>query len=106
MWRDRGLVEDLLRRAAARGCRALMLTVDTAVTGHPAKGHPQRLHAPVGSIPHTHVLAQSAPPVTWARWLSWRSLGTLKAYAGSALAPTPIDSLVTRLAAPRLLMTA
>ena len=34
MWRDRSLVEDLLARASAHGCRALMLTVDTAVTGH------------------------------------------------------------------------
>lgn len=34
MWRDRDLVEDLLHRAAAGGCRTLMLTVDTAVTGH------------------------------------------------------------------------
>jgi L-lactate dehydrogenase (cytochrome) len=34
MWRDRGLVEELLARAQAAGCRALVLTVDTAVTGH------------------------------------------------------------------------
>lgn len=34
MWRDRALVENLLHRAAARGCRTLMLTVDTAITGH------------------------------------------------------------------------
>jgi L-lactate dehydrogenase (cytochrome) len=33
VWRDRGLVTDLLQRAAAQGYRALMLTVDTAVTG-------------------------------------------------------------------------
>lgn len=33
MWRDRGLVDDLVDRAAAAGHRALMLTVDTAVTG-------------------------------------------------------------------------
>jgi L-lactate dehydrogenase (cytochrome) len=34
MWRDRSLVEELLARAGAHGCGALMLTVDTAVTGH------------------------------------------------------------------------
>lgn len=33
MWRDRRLVDDLVDRAAAAGYRALMLTVDTAVTG-------------------------------------------------------------------------
>lgn len=33
MWRDRGLVDDLVDRAAAAGYHALMLTVDTAVTG-------------------------------------------------------------------------
>lgn len=33
MWRDRSLVDDLVDRAAAAGHRALVLTVDTAVTG-------------------------------------------------------------------------
>lgn len=33
MWRDRGLVRELLQRARAAGYRALILTVDTAVTG-------------------------------------------------------------------------
>lgn len=32
-WRDRGLVEDMIRRAATSGYEALMLTVDTAVFG-------------------------------------------------------------------------
>jgi L-lactate dehydrogenase (cytochrome) len=32
-WRDRGLVEDMIRRAAASEYEALMLTVDTAVFG-------------------------------------------------------------------------
>ena len=33
VWRDRGLVRDLVGRAKASGYRALMLTVDTPVTG-------------------------------------------------------------------------
>ena len=33
VWRDRGLVRDLIERAKANGYRALMLTVDTPVTG-------------------------------------------------------------------------
>jgi L-lactate dehydrogenase (cytochrome) len=33
VWRDRGLVRDLIERAKASGYRALMLTVDTPVTG-------------------------------------------------------------------------
>ncbi len=33
VWRDRGLVRDLIERAEASGYRALMLTVDTPVTG-------------------------------------------------------------------------
>ena len=33
VWRDRGLVRDLIDRATASGYRALMLTVDTPVTG-------------------------------------------------------------------------
>jgi L-lactate dehydrogenase (cytochrome) len=33
MWRDRGLVKDLLQRAAACGYEAAVLTVDTAVLG-------------------------------------------------------------------------
>lgn len=33
MWRDRGLVRDMVERAAASGYRGLMLTVDTAVFG-------------------------------------------------------------------------
>lgn len=34
MWRDKSVVDDLLVRAERHGCTALMLTVDTAVTGH------------------------------------------------------------------------
>lgn len=33
VWRDRGLVADLLRRAADAGCRTIVITVDTAVLG-------------------------------------------------------------------------
>ena len=33
VWRDRGLVEDMIRRAAASGYEALLVTVDTAVLG-------------------------------------------------------------------------
>ena len=33
VWRDRGLVEDMMQRAAAHGYDTLMLTVDTAVLG-------------------------------------------------------------------------
>jgi len=33
VWRDRGLVEEMVRRAGAAGYEALMLTVDTAVLG-------------------------------------------------------------------------
>jgi L-lactate dehydrogenase (cytochrome) len=33
VWRDRGLVRDLIERAKASGYRALMLTIDTPVTG-------------------------------------------------------------------------
>ncbi|HMG40925.1 MAG TPA: alpha-hydroxy acid oxidase [Acidimicrobiales bacterium] len=33
VWRDRGLVEELIRRAAAAGYEALVVTVDTAVLG-------------------------------------------------------------------------
>jgi L-lactate dehydrogenase (cytochrome) len=33
VWRDRGLVEDMLERAAAHGYEAIVLTVDTAVLG-------------------------------------------------------------------------
>ena len=33
VWRDRGLVRELMRRARTAGYRALVLTVDTAVTG-------------------------------------------------------------------------
>jgi len=33
VWRDRGLVEEMLRRAAAAGYEAIVITVDTAVLG-------------------------------------------------------------------------
>ena len=33
VWRDRGLVKDMIERAAAAGYEALVLTVDTAVLG-------------------------------------------------------------------------
>jgi L-lactate dehydrogenase (cytochrome) len=33
-WKDRGLVKDLVQRAAAAGYEALWLTIDTAVLGH------------------------------------------------------------------------
>src|SRR5262249_3207705 len=33
VWRDRGLVKDMIQRAAAAGYEALMLTADTAVFG-------------------------------------------------------------------------
>ena len=35
-WKDRGLVRELVERAAAAGYEALWLTVDTAVLGPPA----------------------------------------------------------------------
>jgi len=33
VWRDRGLVKDLLSRAASAGCEAIVITVDTALLG-------------------------------------------------------------------------
>lgn len=39
VWRDRGLMSELLQRAHASGYRALVLTVDTAVTGLRVRDH-------------------------------------------------------------------
>lgn len=46
--RDRGLTLELVRRAEAAGCRALMLTVDTPVLGARDRDHRNRLELPEG----------------------------------------------------------
>jgi 4-hydroxymandelate oxidase len=46
--RDRGLTRDLVRRAEAAGCRALVLTVDTPVLGARDRDHRNRLELPPG----------------------------------------------------------
>lgn len=46
--RDRGLTLDLVRRAEAAGCRALVLTVDTPVLGARDRDHRNQLELPPG----------------------------------------------------------
>lgn len=46
--RDRGFTLELVRRAEAAGCRALMLTVDTPVLGARDRDHRNRLELPAG----------------------------------------------------------
>ena len=45
MWRDRGLVKEMVDRAAGAGYEALMLTVDTAVLRQARARRAARLHA-------------------------------------------------------------
>ena len=45
-WKDRGLVKELVERAAAAGYEALWLTVDTAVLGRRERDVAQRLRVP------------------------------------------------------------
>lgn len=63
VWRDRGLVRDLLARAQASGYRALMITVDTPVTGLRARDHHNGFTLPPRLTPT--VLADMAVHPAW-----------------------------------------
>jgi 4-hydroxymandelate oxidase len=49
--RDRGFTRELVRRAEAAGCRALMFTVDTPVLGARDRDHRRQLELPEGLEP-------------------------------------------------------
>lgn len=55
--RDRGFTRDLIQRAEAAGCRALCLTVDTAVLGSRNREERVEFRLPTGvDLPHLHGL--------------------------------------------------
>lgn len=64
VWRDRGLVTDLLQRAAAGRYRVLMLTVDTAVTGLRVRDAHNGFTVPPQLTPRT--VADMARHPSWA----------------------------------------
>jgi L-lactate dehydrogenase (cytochrome) len=66
MWRDRGLVKEMIARAAAAGYEALMLTVDTAVLGRRERDVRRGFTLPPKIGPATLVDGLLHPAWTWA----------------------------------------
>jgi L-lactate dehydrogenase (cytochrome) len=66
MWRDRGLVEEMIVRAATAGYEALMLTVDTAVLGRRERDVRRGFTLPPKIGPATLVDGLLHPAWTWA----------------------------------------
>jgi L-lactate dehydrogenase (cytochrome) len=66
VWRDRGLVAELVERAAAAGYRALVLTVDTAVLGRRERDLRRGFTLPPQVGPRTLIDGAVHPAWTWA----------------------------------------
>jgi L-lactate dehydrogenase (cytochrome) len=66
MWRDRGVVKEMIDRAAAAGYEALMLTVDTAVLGRRERDVRRGFTLPPKIGPATLVDGLLHPAWTWA----------------------------------------
>jgi L-lactate dehydrogenase (cytochrome) len=82
LWRDRSLVTDLLQRAAESGYRALMLTVDTAITGLRARDARNGFTVPP-QLTVTTVADMARHPMWCARMLAGNPL----TFANLATAP-------------------
>jgi len=65
MWKDRGLVRELVERCAAAGYEALWLTVDTAVLGHRERDARRGFTVPPAIGPRTIVDGILHPAWTW-----------------------------------------
>jgi L-lactate dehydrogenase (cytochrome) len=65
VWRDRGLVKDMITRAAASGYEALVLTVDTAVLGRRDRDARRGFSLPPKIGPGTLVDGAVHPGWTW-----------------------------------------
>jgi L-lactate dehydrogenase (cytochrome) len=65
-WRDRGLVQEMIDRAAAAGYEALVLTVDTAVFGRRERDVRRGFSLPPAIGPATIVDGMLHPAWTWA----------------------------------------
>jgi L-lactate dehydrogenase (cytochrome) len=65
-WRDRGLVEEMVQRAAAARFEALVLTVDTAVLGRRERDVRRGFSLPPAIGPKTLVDGARHPAWTWA----------------------------------------
>ncbi len=66
VWRDRGLVKDLLARAAAAGYEAIVITVDTAVLGRRERDVRRGFTLPPQIGPGTLLDGARHPAWTWA----------------------------------------
>ena len=66
VWRDRGLVKELISRAAAAGYEALVITVDTAVLGRRERDERRGFALPPKLGPGTLVDGALHPAWTWA----------------------------------------
>jgi L-lactate dehydrogenase (cytochrome) len=66
VWRDRGLVKDMLQRAAASGYEAIMITVDTAVLGRRERDVRAGFTMPPRLGPGTLIDGALHPAWTWA----------------------------------------
>jgi L-lactate dehydrogenase (cytochrome) len=65
VWRDRGLVKDLLGRAAASGYEAIVITVDTAVLGRRERDVRRGFTLPPKVGPQTLIDGALHPAWTW-----------------------------------------
>ena len=92
--RDRGITLELVRRAEAAGCRALVLTVDTPVLGARDRDHRNRLELPAGlELANLRTLARTAGGPTFVH-------GTANPFLDPGLAWEGLDWLVEQAKVP------
>lgn len=102
VWRDRGLTRELIDRARESGYRALMVTVDTPVTGNRVRDRHSGFTVPPQLTVRT-LLDMSTRPRWWAGMLRGEPISFANVPAGSAddaqsameLAAAQFDSAVT-----------
>jgi L-lactate dehydrogenase (cytochrome) len=65
VWKDRGLVVEMLRRAKAAGFSAIILTVDVPLAGNRERDHANDFTIPPKVTPRTAAQALAAPAYLW-----------------------------------------
>lgn len=68
VWKDRGLVREMLARAKAAGFTAAILTVDVPVAGNRERDHRNRFTIPPRVTPSTALQALARPNYLWKLW--------------------------------------
>jgi L-lactate dehydrogenase (cytochrome) len=72
VWKDRGLVREMLARAKAAGFTAAILTVDVPVAGNRERDHYNAFTIPPRVTPRTALQALACPGYLWKLWTTPR----------------------------------